>query len=163
MNPISNRRRKSAALAEEAEEAEEADALAAAAATATADAAALASSCFFLSSEDWDIKKVVDRLTLDSHATPDTGREGRVGGGSSSQDQPVPSSKGVQILGIHLDIGRAFIDLSHVLDKGSFQDVFSGTYRFSGQQVEKGVAIKTFRNGKRTRLKSCHLKCHLLQ
>jgi poly [ADP-ribose] polymerase 10/14/15 len=98
-----------------------------------------------LEEEAWDINKVVDRLTLDSPATPDPGREGRVGGGSSSQDQSVPSSKGVQILGIHLDIRRSFIDSSHVLGKGSFADVFSGTYRFSGQQVEKGVAIKTFR------------------
>jgi len=150
---------------EEARAAAAAVAAAAAAAKASASSASSASSAnaadfrrlfemgftdqnrnaLLLEEEDWDINKVVDRLTLDSHATPDPGREGRVGGGSSSQDQPVPSSKGVQILGIHLDIGRAFIDLSHVLGKGSFADVFSGTYRFSGQQVEKGVAIKTFR------------------
>jgi len=47
-----------------------------------------------LEEEDWDMNKVVERLTLDSPGTPDAGREGRVGGGSSSQDQSVPSSKG---------------------------------------------------------------------
>ncbi len=63
-------------------------------------------------------------------------------------------TKGVEITGIQLDIGRssidsshvlASIDSSHVLSKGSFADVFRGTYRFSGHQVENGVAVKTFR------------------
>ena len=91
-----------------------------------------------LEEEDWDIAKAIDRLTLGSPATSDPGREGRVGGGSSSQDQAVPSSKGGQITGIQLDIARARIDSSHVLGKGSFADVFRGAYRFPGQQVERG-------------------------
>ena len=82
-----------------------------------------------LEEEDWDIHKVVERLMLHSPGTPDAGRDGRVGGGSSSQDQSVPSSKGGQITGVQLDIARASIDSSHVLGKGSFADVFRGTYR----------------------------------
>jgi hypothetical protein len=89
------------------------------------------------------IDDIPSRAIVSHH---DPGREDIAGGGSSFQDQSLPSSTlGVQILGIQLDIGRSSIDSSHVLGRGSFADVLRGTYRFSGQQVEKGVAIKTFR------------------
>jgi poly [ADP-ribose] polymerase 10/14/15 len=96
-----------------------------------------------LEEEQWDIAKVIDRLMLDSPATPDPG--GRFGGESLGQDQPVSSSTfGFQFSRIQLDIDR-LIDWSHPIGTGNFGDVYRGTYRFPGQQVEMGVAIKSFR------------------